>query len=100
MYVYMSVTLQEGNYALPYVSICCRLPKGLKYTAVACCFYSVSANSVIASREPTSRAPCSDGLSTVPNMDCAAQSRELPLERFASTTAMAMVHFGFVSFGL
>ena len=57
MYVYMSVTLQEGNYVLPQVSICCRLPKGLKYAAVACCFYSVSANSVIASREPTSRAP-------------------------------------------
>ena len=50
-----------------------------------------SANIIIASHELTSRTPCS-GLRTVPSMDCAVQSRELTLERFASTTAMAMVH--------
>ena len=47
-----------------------------------------SVNSVIASREPTSRAPCL-GFSTVPIMDCAVWSREFPLERFASTTTIA-----------
>ena len=46
-----------------------------------------SANSVTAFREPTSRAPCS-AFSTVPIMDGAVWSRELPLERFASTTAI------------
>ena len=46
---------------------------------------AVTANSVIVSHEPTSRVPCS-GLSTVPIMDCAIQSCELPLESFASAT--------------
>ena len=44
-------------------------------------------NSITASHEPTSRAPCS-GFDTVPMMDYAVGSRELPLERFASTTAI------------
>ena len=62
-------------------------------------FVKFSANSVIASREPTSRVVCS-GLSTVSIMDCAVWSRELPLVRFASTTAIGMVHLEFASFGL
>ena len=60
---------------------------------------SFSANSVIVSCEPTSRATCS-GLSTVPITDYAVWSRELSLEGFASTSAIAMVHLEFASFGL
>ena len=41
MYVYMYVTLQECNYALPYVSICRRLPEWLQYAAMAGCINSV-----------------------------------------------------------
>ena len=57
------------------------------------CFHSVLAASYIVSHEPTIRAR-SSGLRTVPIMDCAVRSHELCLERFASTTAIAMVHLG------
>ena len=73
IYIYMSVMLHE-----------CNLPYNYVYwsvTAIACFFNS----ELIASHEPTSRAPCS-GLWTVPIMDCTVQSHELSLERLASTT--------------
>ena len=88
MFLYMSVSLQECNYALPYVSISCCLPKLPQYAAVACWSLLLSDNSVTASHEPTSRAP-SSGFSIVPMMEHAVRSHELPLERFASTTAIA-----------
>ena len=55
-----------------------------------------SANISIACHEPTSRAPCwTNLLRIVPIMDCVDRSCELPLERFACTTAIAEVHSGF-----
>ena len=53
-----------------------------------CLLLQFSANSVIVSREPTNGALYS-GFSTVQIMDCAVWFREFPLERFASTTAIA-----------
>ena len=85
MFLYMSVSLQECNYALPYVSISCCLPKLPQYAAVACWLLLFSDNCVTASHEPTSRAPCS-GFSIVPMMNYA-----VPLERFAFTTAIAIL---------
>ena len=88
MYVSMSGKLQECNYALLYVSISCRLPKWPQCEAVVCWSLLFSDDSVTASHEPTSRAPCS-GFSIFPRKDYTFQSRELPLAKFASTTAIA-----------
>ena len=64
--------LQECNYALPYVSNSCHVPKWPQYAAVACWLHLFRDYSVTVSREPTSRAPYS-GFSTVPMMDYAVR---------------------------
>ena len=58
----MSAMLQECNYALPYISICCCLPKWQQYAAMTCCFNALKC------LEPTSTARYS-GLRTVQIMD-------------------------------